>query len=248
MKIYFFSDVHLGLEEKLREEKKERALLNFLDSLKKDATEIFILGDLFDYWFEYEHVIPRGYHRVISKLDELVRQKIKIHYILGNHDFWMKDYFEKDLKISVHREPIEILRNKKKFYLHHGDGLALRDYGYKILKILFRAKFTIWLFSMLHPDFAARIAKKTSKASRSHTSQKDYGETDGMIKIANNKFSEGFDFVIMGHRHQSMFQNFDKNIYVNLGDWINEKTYATFDGKNLILKKWIENAKNSTKK
>lgn len=238
MKIYFFSDVHLGLDNIIEEKKKETALLKFLDKIKTDATEIYILGDLFDYWFEYEHVIPRGFHRVLSKLDELVQKKIKVYYILGNHDFWVKDYFEKELGITVFREPIEITKNKKRFFLHHGDGLALRDYGYKFMKILFRSKFTIWLFSLLHPDFSAKLAKKVSRKSRAHTSNKDYGETDGMILEAKRKFVTGINYVIMGHRHQSMFTNFENNIYLNLGDWIKERTYAVFDGKDLKLEKW----------
>lgn len=238
MKIYFFSDVHLGLSNDKKEKLKETQLLKFLDSVKKDGTELFILGDLFDYWFEYKHVIPRGFHRVISKLDEIVQSKIKVHYILGNHDFWMKDFFKNDLGIEVYRDPTIFIRNKKTFYLHHGDGLNKKDIGYKILKVLFRSKFTIWLFSLLHPDFSASIAKRTSKASRDYTSNKDFGETDGMLELANKKFEEGIDFVIMGHRHKSMYSVKNKNIYLNLGDWINEKTYGVFDGKTLLLKKW----------
>ena len=236
--IYFFSDVHFGLHEDKTEKIKEAHLLDFLNHVKKNGSELFILGDLFDFWFEYEHVIPRGYEKVLSKLNELVEGGIKVHYILGNHDFWMRDYFQKDLGIKVYREPIEINRGGKKIFLHHGDGLALNDLGYKLLKIVFRSKFTIWLFSLLHPDFAARLGKYFSRSSRNHTSTKNYGEADGMLQFAEKKISSGVDFVLMGHRHNSLNHKFLNGTYINLGDWITERTFAVFNGKNFQLKKW----------
>ena len=161
-KIFFISDVHLGLHDKEREKQKEQHLLSFLSSIENTAEQLFIIGDLFDYWFEYKYVIPRGYHHTISKLGNLVEKGIHIHYIAGNHDFWLQDFFPKELGIPVYKEPFGITLHGKKFYFHHGDGLALRDTGYRILKKILRSKINIFLYSFLHPDWTAPIARGSS--------------------------------------------------------------------------------------
>lgn len=237
-KIFFFSDVHLGLHDKQIEKEKEQRVLSFLTHVEKNGEELFILGDLFDYWFEYKNVIPRGYHNIIAKLSSLVERNVTIHYVAGNHDFWLKDFFPQELGIPVYKDPISIERRGKKFYLHHGDGLALNDTGYRILKKILRSPISIFLYSLVHPDWTAPIARGSSKTSRKYTGNKDFGETDGMIQFAEKKIDEGFDFVIMGHRHQPHDQNIDKGRYINLGDWITYNTYAEFDGKKLLLKEW----------
>lgn len=237
-KIFFFSDVHLGLQEKEREKEKERRLISFLSHVQENAEELFIVGDLFDYWFEYNHVIPRGYHHVLSKLGSIVDSGIAVHYIAGNHDFWLRDFFPHDLGIPVYKEPIGVERAGKKFFLHHGDGLALNDTGYRILKRILRNNVSIFLYSLLHPDWAAPLAHGSSRKSREYTGQKDYGETDGMLRFAERKIGEGFDYVIMGHRHQPTDRPIDGGRYINLGDWMNHRTYAVFDGSVLELKTW----------
>ncbi len=236
--IFFVSDIHLGLHDKVQEKEKERRFLSFLEHVERRGEQLFIVGDLFDYWFEYKYVIPRGYHHVISKLGMLVESGVKVTYIAGNHDFWLGDFFPSDLGIPVHKDPISVTLRGKKFYLHHGDGLALRDTGYRILKKILRSRLNIFLFSLVHPSITAPIAKGSSRSSREYTSQKDYGESDGMIACAEKKIAEGFDVVIMGHRHQPRTQPIGKGTYINLGDWITYRTYAEFNGTKVVLKTW----------
>ncbi len=237
--IFFFSDVHLGLHDQQREKEKEKRLLSFLSHVEKNGEQLFIMGDLFDYWFEYKHVIPRGYHHVISKLGLMVEQGIKIHYVAGNHDFWLRDFFPNDLGIPVYKDPFGIELRGKKFFLHHGDGLATRDTGYRILKKVLRNPVNIFLYSMLHPDLTAPLAHGSSHKSRQYTGDKDFGETDGMISFAKEKIEkEHYDVVVMGHRHKPSVVPIDNGLYFNLGDWITFNTYAEFDGKVIELKSW----------
>lgn len=237
-KIFFFSDVHLGLHDTAREKEKELRLLSFLSHVEKNAEQLFIMGDLFDYWFEYKYVIPRGYHHVLSKLASMVEHGIKIHYVAGNHDFWLKDFFPNDLGIPIYKDPFGMTLRGKKFYFHHGDGLALNDTGYRILKKILRSRLSVFLFSLLHPDWTAPIARGSSRSSRKYTGHKDYGETDGMIKFSEEKFAEGYDVVIMGHRHKPLEHRTENGVYLNLGDWISYNTYAEFDGTKIKLKEW----------
>lgn len=241
-KIFFFSDVHLGLHDAEREKEKEKNLLSFLTYVEHHGEQLFIMGDLFDYWFEYKYVIPRGYHHVLSKLASLVEKGIRVHYVAGNHDFWLKDFFPNDLRIPVYKDPFGMTLLGKKFYFHHGDGLALNDGGYLFLKRILRSRISIFLYSLLHPDWTAPLARGSSKTSRKYTGGKDYGETDGMIFFAEKKISEGYDFVIMGHRHKPLEHHSGNGLYLNLGDWITYKTYAEFDGKSISLKKWNDTA------
>jgi UDP-2,3-diacylglucosamine hydrolase len=237
-KIFFFSDVHFGLQDKQQEKEKEQRVLQFLSHVEEHGEQLFILGDLFDFWFEYKYVVPRGYHNIIAKLAQLVEKGISVHYVAGNHDFWLKDFFPNDLGIPVHKDPFELVLHDKKFFFHHGDGLALRDTGYRIIKKILRNPICIFLFSLLHPDITAPIARRSSKTSRKYTGHKDYGETDGMKIFASQKIMEGYDIIIMGHRHIPTFENIGNGIYINLGDWIDDNTYAEFDGTTIELKTW----------
>ncbi len=236
-KTYFFSDAHLGLGSKEEDRAKEERIITFLHHIRADAEHLFILGDLFDYWFEYRTVVPKGYARLFAALAELVRRKIGITYLAGNHDFWMKGYLTEEFGIEVLADPVERIIGGKRFYLHHGDGLVKDDAGYRLLKRILRNKFNIWLFSWVHPDVTAGIARWSSRTSRQHTSGRKYEATD-MIDFAAKKISAGYDYVIMGHNHHSQRKSLGRGQYVNLGDWIEENTYAVFDGRKLELKQW----------
>lgn len=238
-KTYFFSDAHLGLGTKDEDRAKEDRIIRFLNEVKKDAVQLYILGDLFDYWFEYKSVVPKGYFRLFAKLADLTAHKIAVTYLAGNHDFWMKGYFGDELGIEVVHEPVERIINGKRFYLHHGDGLVKDDTGYRFLKRVLRNRFNIWLFSLVHPDLTSGLARWSSKTSRQYTSGRTYEQND-MDEFAGKKIGEGYDYVIMGHNHQSRHRKFGHGVYVNLGDWIRENTYAVFDGKKLELKQWTE--------
>ncbi|MBV6480013.1 MAG: UDP-2,3-diacylglucosamine hydrolase [Ignavibacteria bacterium] len=235
---YFISDIHLGLESAEKEKFKEKAVVNFFDSVKEKAEEIFIVGDLFDCWIEYRYVVPKGFYRLFAKISELVESGIKINYLAGNHDFWRGNFFKDEFGIEIcHNEIIREI-NGKKFFIHHGDGFAYNDSGYRFIKKILRNKTCQKLYSLLHPDIGIRLAKSTSETSRSHTNEKDYSEKDGMKDFAEKKIREGFDYVIMGHRHIPHVQNINNGYYVNLGDWIDYYTYGVFREQTFELKKF----------
>ncbi|MBI3003793.1 MAG: UDP-2,3-diacylglucosamine diphosphatase [Ignavibacteriales bacterium] len=236
-KTYFFSDAHLGLGSREEEREKEQRVVDFLSLVLQDAEQLFIVGDLFDFWFEYKSVVPKGYFRLFSKIAELRDAGVRVSFLAGNHDFWLKGYFRDELGMQVFLEPIERVIRGKRFLIHHGDGLLKNDTGYKILKSILRNRVNMFLFSLVHPDIAGAIARWSSRKSRQHTSKRPLEEGD-MIHHAGQKIGEGFDYVVMGHNHLPQFRKIGNGVYVNLGDWISENTYAVFDGKKLELKKW----------
>lgn len=240
-KTYFFSDAHLGIGSKEEDRNKERSIVRFLEMVGRDGEELFIVGDLFDFWFEYKSVVPKGYFRLFARLADLTEAGIKISYLAGNHDFWLKTYFRDELGMQIFPDPIERTIHGKRFYIHHGDGLLKKDTGYRVLKRVLRNKTNIYLFSLLHPDLASRIAHWSSHTSRKHTSNRAF-EGDDMAQFAEQKIKEGFDFVVMGHNHVPQYRNIGTGVYVNLGDWIEAYTYGVFDGTKLELKKWSEQA------
>ncbi len=237
-KAYFISDAHLGLGNPEEEKMKEKYLSSFLAKITNDADYLFILGDLFDAWFEYKTVIPRGFHNILSALDNVVKQKVKVHYLAGNHDYWMNNFFSDELGIITHPDNLEISIDEKNIYMHHGDGFSINDRGYKFLKGILRNPINIRLYKLLHPDIGVKLAKNISKLSRKHSSVKNYSETDGMKQEAEKKFLEGYDIVIMGHRHEPVLDKSSKGIYINLGDWIKHFTYAELSDGEISLKKW----------
>jgi UDP-2,3-diacylglucosamine hydrolase len=238
VKTYFVSDAHLGVGEKEVERQKERELIRFLDLVESDGKQLFILGDLFDFWFEYRTVIPKGYHRLLAKLSELTEKGIEVSYLAGNHDFWLGGFFKDEIGMHVHSDPFSVTVGNAKFYLHHGDGLAQKDLGYRILKKVLRNRFNIWLYSLIHPDLGVKLARFSSKKSRDHTSQKDFGEQDGMKLFADQKVAEGYKYVIMGHNHKPVCEKIGNGYYVNLGDWISHYTYGVYEGDKFELREW----------
>jgi UDP-2,3-diacylglucosamine hydrolase len=237
-KSYFISDAHLGLGTKDEERAKEQRLIEFLDAIKADARYLFIVGDLFDAWFEYRTVIPKGYHRLFTTLHDLSNAGIEIHYLAGNHDFWRRDFFTEELGVIQHVEPFTINIENKSIYIHHGDGLANHDSGYRLLKKVLRNKLSVWLYTWIHPDIGIPIARSTSEKSRNYTTNKDYGESDGMLAFAKRKIDEGADVVVMGHRHQPIRQVIGNGVYVNLGDWITHNSFAEITRGDIALKIW----------
>ncbi len=236
---YFISDVHLGMRAATKSERvKEKKLLAFLDHVAVSGDRLFIVGDLFDFWFEYRTVIPRGYMRVLSALNHLREVGKELHYIAGNHDFWMKDFMPNELNIQIHFDGFEYEIAGKRFYLHHGDGIAKWDKGYRLMKRVFRHPANIFLYSLLHPDLGIPLAKWVSHRSRNHTAAKGPPDDTDYREEALNKFQEGFDYVLFGHLHSPMLQKYGEKIYMNLGDWITHFTYAVFDDNDLQLKTW----------
>ncbi|MBM2816230.1 MAG: lpxH [Ignavibacteria bacterium] len=235
--IYFISDVHLGFDKGESDKARENLLIEFLDKIESSCEKLFIVGDLFDYWFEYSSVIPRNYIRTLSKLLALSQSGIPIEYLIGNHDFGHVDFFEKELGIPVFGDDIEREIKGKKFYISHGDGKSNNDIGYRILKKILRNKYCQRLYRLLHPDWGIALASNSSRKSRHYTGKKDFGLSEGMSEFAKSKIDAGFDFVIMGHRHRAEVIDFSNGKYINLGDWLGPATYAVFDGNDVHLKK-----------
>jgi len=241
-KIYFASDFHLGVPTYEKSLEREHRIVRWLDSIRNDAEELYLLGDVFDFWFEYKTVVPRGYVRLLGKLAELSDSGIKIHYFTGNHDMWTFDYLEKELNVTIYRAPIERVYNSKSFYIGHGDGLGPGDHGYKFIKKIFASKICQWLFARLHPNFGIGIANYFSKKSRiatGTTDEKFLGEEKEWLVIYSKEIlaKKHFDYLIFGHRHLPLDIKINDSRYINLGDWIQYFTYGVFDGENFELKK-----------
>ncbi len=237
-KYLFISDVHLGLQSRDEENKKERLLVKFLEFARHNCDELFIVGDLFDYWFEYRRVYQKGFFRTLTALQDLTENGIKLHYFIGNHDFMHRDFFSTEIGAVIYEKPIDIVLNNKKFFIGHGDGLVKNDFGYKILKAIFRNKFIQGLYSIIHPDLGINIASRTSRSSRNYTSQKSYGEGDGLFDAAKLKIDEGFDFVLFGHLHKRCFINYKHGTYINLGSWLTEPCYGAFLNDKFEIVNW----------
>jgi UDP-2,3-diacylglucosamine hydrolase len=239
--IYFASDFHLGVPTTKQSHEREKRICRWLDSIKSDAAEIYLVGDLFDFWYEYKYTIPKGTVRLLGKIAELTDAGIPVHFFVGNHDLWMKDYFIEELHVSVHHNPITKTHNNKQFYIGHGDGLGPGDKWYKVLRKIFASKTCQWLFSRLHPNLGFFIARRSSKRSRIMT-----GDSDEKFLGADNEwlylFSKDYlktnkvDYFIFGHRHLPLDLDIEgKARYINLGEWIQYNTYAVFDGETLRL-------------
>jgi UDP-2,3-diacylglucosamine hydrolase len=245
-KIYFLSDFHLGAPDYATSLQREKRIVAFLESIRPHAAAIFIVGDMFDFWFEYKQVIPKGYVRLLGKLAEITDSGIPIHFFVGNHDMWMQGYFEKELNIPVYIEPKTFEWNNVRFFIGHGDGLGPKDHGYKTLKKVFRHRVSQILFSMLHPGWGIGLANFFSRKSRNKTGASDevfLGEEKEWLVIFSKEVlaKEHYDYFIFGHRHLPLdIKLSERSRYINLGDWIKYFTYAEFDGKQTQLKKWID--------
>lgn len=235
-KTYFFiSDIHLGLQSKSEEEEKEKKLVSFLKLAESNCDELFIVGDLFDYWFEYKRVYQKGFYRTLSALKDLSEKKVKLHYFIGNHDFLHRDFFEKEFGALLYHDGLSVELNSKKFFIAHGDGMVSNDTGYNILKWILRNKFFQWLYSLLHPDLGIGLASRTSKSSRTYTDKKDYGEIDGLFEAAKKKIDEGFDYVLFGHLHKRIWEKYKQGNYVNLGSWLDKPCYGVFKAQKFEI-------------
>lgn len=238
--MYFFSDVHFGIKDRGDEKFREKLLVDFLTMAEKDAEHIYIVGDLFDCWLEYKEVVPKGFYRFFTKLSDLIDQGITVSYLAGNHDFWQGNYFYEEFGIKMKLDPVIFTHDNKKFYLHHGDGLAYNDKGYLILRKILRNKINQYLYSIIHPDFGIKLARSTSSSSRIHTDKKDYTEKDGLKDFALKTIDDGFDFVIMGHRHKPQMLKHNNGFYINLGDWLHSFTYAKYSDSDLKLMRYYD--------
>ncbi|MEY4884749.1 MAG: hypothetical protein RL151_58 [Bacteroidota bacterium] len=240
-KVYFLSDFHLGAPDRQSSLDRERKIVRFLDAARADAAMILIVGDMFDFWFEYRKVVPKGYVRILGKLAEITDSGIPVHFFIGNHDMWMSGYFETELNIPVFDAPCDYQFSGFRFHIGHGDGLGPGDHGYKFLKKIFRNPVCRWLFGLIPPAIGIGLADYFSRRSRAltgHTEDQFLGaDREWLVSYCHDVLKEKqVDFFIFGHRHLPIdFRLTEESRYVNLGDWIRYDTYAVFDGLNLSL-------------
>lgn len=247
-KIYFASDQHFGIPDYEKSLVREKKFIQWLDTVKQDAEAIFLLGDLFDFWFEYKTVVPKGFVRVLGKLAEISDSGIAIHFFVGNHDLWMQDYFEKELNISVYHQPKEFTINGKHFFIGHGDGLGPKDKGYKRMKKVFTNPFSKWLYRWLHPDIGMRLGNYMSTKNKIISGDEDViflgDENEWLVQYCKRKLEiKQYDYFLFGHRHLPMTIALNSSrdfgsTYINTGDWISHFTYAVFDGEKTELKEF----------
>ncbi len=243
-KIYFASDFHLGAPNYEKSLIREKKIVRWLDHIKKDAKEIYLIGDVFDFWFEYKHAIPKGFVRLQGKIAELTDNGIPIHLFTGNHDMWIFDYIPKELGVQLHREPIVKEFFNQKVYIGHGDGLGPGDFNYKILKKIFSNKLCIWAFERLHPNFGIWLADTSSKKSRAKTGNDDakfLGEDKEWLVLYCKEILEKqhVDYFVFGHRHLPLnIKLNDNSTYINTGDWLKYFTYLEMSTESVELKTW----------
>lgn len=241
-KIYFASDVHLGAPALNNNLQREKLFVKWLNKVKDDAKAIYLMGDIFDFWFEYKRAVPRGFTRVLGKLAEICDSGIEVHFFTGNHDIWVFDYLPNEIGVIVHRDVVKTEIEGKKFFLAHGDGLGPYDKGYKILKKIFTNKFLQWCFARLHPNFSIGLALKWSSHSRLSDGKVEADQFRGadkewLVHFAKDILkNEDFDYFVFGHRHWPCnIKLNEKSRYINTGDWISHFTYAVFDGETMEL-------------
>ncbi|MCC6461903.1 MAG: UDP-2,3-diacylglucosamine diphosphatase [Saprospiraceae bacterium] len=248
-KIFFASDFHLGVDAVLPSRERERQLVRWLDHIAPEAEAIYLVGDLFEFWFEYKTVVPKGFTRFLGKLAELRDAGILVQVFTGNHDLWMFGYFTEELDIPVCRQPIRVEHLGKQFFIGHGDGLGPNDRGYKLLKKVFTNRTNQWLFRWLHPDLGMRLAGFSSQTSRESMPEEERSwlgeEREWLVQYCHRKIDQGIepDYFVFGHRHLPVDWRLKNghSRYVNLGDWMSFCSYAVFDGENMELRFFEKN-------
>lgn len=252
-KIYFASDFHLGIPDHESSLIREKKLVRWLEMAEKDASEIYLMGDIFDFWFEYKYVIPKGYVRLLGKIAQITDGGIPVHIFRGNHDIWAFDYLEKELGVQLYRKPVIREIDGKRFFLAHGDGLGPGDNGYKFLKKVFEFKPNQFLFRWLHPDLGSRMGLYFSQRSRlaniakfKKNPEKVKLDDEMLIHFANDKIKEipEIDYFVFGHRHIPLQKSIgDKSEIVILGDWLYLFSYAVFEDGKMKLEYFEPNDK-----
>lgn len=243
-KVYFASDFHLGAPNFKESLIREKEVVKWLDLVKNDAEAIYLVGDVFDFWFEYKHAVPRGFVRILGKIAEITDSGIPVHWFIGNHDMWIFDYLPQECGITLHKEPLLVEWEGKKLLIGHGDGLGPGDASYKFLKWFFRSAFCQWAFARLHPNFGIALAKWSSGYSRKSSGHKDatfLGEANEWLAIYAREWlkTDHVDYFIFGHRHLPMEIQLNENSkYINIGDWLSHFTYGVWENGVFSLKEW----------
>lgn len=244
--IYFASDFHLGSPDHDTSRKRENRILAWLNEIEPNCAELFLMGDVFDFWFEYQKVIPKGFVRLQGKLAQMTDAGIKVYFFKGNHDMWVNDYFTTEMGIEIVSDELIIERGGKRFFLHHGDGLGPGDKKYKLLRKVFRNPLCQWLFSLVPPRIGLGVANWWSKSSRAAGGCEEVflGVDQEWLAIYAKEqlLTAHFDYFVFGHRHLPLTIDLgQQSKYINLGEWINYNSYAVFDGNELTLNYFDKN-------
>lgn len=240
--VYIASDCHFGVPSKEESAIREAKFIQWLDEIKTNADYVILLGDIFDFWFEYRHVVPRGHTRLLGKFAELSDRGIKFIYFTGNHDFWIQNYFSEEFGFEIFRTLQTFQINGKKVLIGHGDGVGPKDTGYKMMKAVFEAPINRWLYARLHPNFAFWLAHKVSSGSRAANGNIDeifLGEEKERLIVFSKTIleKEHFDYFIFGHRHLALSIPLSTtSTYINTGEWIKSFSYAQTEGEGIVLK------------
>lgn len=244
---YFASDFHLGAPTLETSRAREKRIISWLNEIQKDAASLYLVGDVFDFWFEYKHAVPKGSVRLLGKLAEFVDAGIPVHLFGGNHDMWMFSYLQEEIGVQVHFDEYQFQINLKKFYVAHGDGLGPGDNGFKFMKFFFRNPVFQWLFARLHPNFGIGVAAYSSRSSRNMNAEEDRlyvgPEKERLWHYVKEIHpTTQADYYFFGHRHLPLKYRIDHATYINLGEWLNYETFVRFDGENAELMTWKQNS------
>lgn len=246
--VYFLSDAHLGSRAIAHGRNQERRLVNFLDSIKRNAAAVYLLGDMFDFWFEYKYVVPKGYSRFLGKISELTDSGVEVHFFTGNHDIWCGDYLEKECGVILHRTSLTCEIYGKEFFLSHGDGLGDRNKQFKFLRWVFHNKTLTYIFSAIHPrwgvDFGLEWAKHSREKREEGMEPPFMGEDKEPLVLFSKEYLNShpnINYFIYGHRHlmlDLMLSGTSRMMII--GDWITNYSYVVFDGENIFLEQYVE--------
>ena len=246
--VYFLSDAHLGCLAIHHQRTQERRLVNFLDSIKDKASAIYLLGDIFDFWYEYKTVVPRGYTRLLGKISELTDSGVEVHFFVGNHDLWQNDYLEKECGVQLHHRECTMEINGKVFFLAHGDGLGTRDWKFRCLRAMFHSKICRTLFASIHPRWGMTFGREWARYSQlkhQREGEPQYmGEDREELVVFACKYLSTHpevNYFVFGHRHIEHDMNLEGAArLLIIGDWISRYTFVRFDGNELTMENFIE--------
>ena len=237
-KYYFISDIHLGAGNEIQEKNKKDKLKNFFEFIKQPGNELYIIGDLFDYWFEYKYVVPNKFFDILFEISKLIEADVTVYFLRGNHDCWLRNFLSDQVGIKILPDIYLAEIDSKKVYLFHGDGILKQDRGYRLLKKIFRSPVNIFLFRLIHPDIGIPLTKKMSQTSKNYTAKQVFDNLDEYIAFASDKFRAGYDYVILGHSHEALIKQLGENTLINLGDWIKHFSYAQICDGRISLNFW----------
>ncbi len=240
--VYFISDAHLGIDDYAAEEARRDRLLAFLRSLRGRTRQLYIVGDLFDFWFEYRSVVPRQHYTVLHELSSLVESGTRIVYLAGNHDFWLGTFLDEQVGVETTAGPLTVTHHGRRIYIAHGHGLITRDRGYRIVSKVLHSCLSIRLFQMIHPDCGFAIGRLVSRMSRRHGKPTAWDPRETYQELAFSLLDDGYDIVVFGHIHCPTLQHRGEKVYINLGDWLRHDTYGVLRDGRMSLEKYAFDA------